>query len=67
MNLSVLDGVDWELDAVIGGSKIRYAASNAYPDSKTYKYGKTFKAFLSAIEGLVGEPLDLERASRRAP
>ena len=59
--------MDRDLDAVIDGSKIRYAASNAYPDSKTSKYGKTFRAFLSAIEDLAGEPLDLEPASRRSP
>ena len=57
-NMSVLDGIYWNLDAKIEDTGVQYAASNVYPGSKSNRYGKTFKKLLTAIEDLIGEPFD---------
>jgi hypothetical protein len=52
----VCDGVQWEIDIIYAGRRIRCFGSNKYPGGRNMEQGLPFEEFLMAVEALVGQP-----------
>jgi len=64
INGAVLDGVSWRLGVERESKKINCSASNAYPDVRGHRPGKTFRSFLGAIEELTNVNLFTDVGTR---
>ncbi len=56
INNDILDGAYWELEIQVQGRHLKIFGRNSYPqaDGKPGEYGETFRAYLKAVEKLLG-------------